>query len=415
MSIDPQPPALAADDAARPDHRRLGRELDLFATDPLVGSGLPLWLPDGAIVRYELEKLAAESAAADGCRRVYTPVLAKRELYERSGHWAKFADDMFPPMLLGGEEFVLRPANCPHHALVYASRQRSVRDLPLRLSELASMFRSELSGVLSGLSRVRQINLDDIHVFCAPDQVGDEIVLALQAIQRVHGKLGVEVAGYRLSRRGSGGNYLGDAALWSAAEDQLAAALDRLGLSYQDAEGEAAFYGPKIDVQVVDPSGREESLATVQLDFNQPERFDLQYVGHDGARHRPVMIHRGTLGAMERLVAYLLERHDGALPTWLSPVQVAVLPVGADQVPAAERLLDTLQDNGIRVELAGPQDSLGARVARARQRRVPYQAVVGAREAVADAATVRTRDGARRLLGTADLVAELRAHITARD
>jgi len=398
-----------------PDHRRLGRELDLYATDPLAGSGLPLWLPDGAVIRAELEKLAAASAAADGCQRVYTPVLAKRELFERSGHWDKFADDMFPPMLVGGEEYVLRPANCPHHALVYAARQRSIRDLPLRLAEVAGMFRSELSGVLSGLSRVRQINLDDIHVFCAPDQVGGEVERALRAIRRVHACLGVEVAGYRLSRRGGGAGYLGGDELWSAAEAQLAAALDRLGLPYADAPGEAAFYGPKIDVQVRDAAGREESISTVQVDFNQPERFDLYYIGHDGGRHRPVMVHRGTVGAMERLVAYLLERYDGALPTWLSPVQVAVLPVAADHRPAAAKLLDALRDNGIRAELYDPVDSLGARVARARGRRVPYQAVLGDREADADAAMVRTRDGARRLLPIAELIAELRARIAARD
>ena len=234
------------------DHRRIGRDLDLFVSDPLAGPGLPLWLPDGAVVRSELERLVAEESARGGCDRVYTPVLAKRELFERSGHWAKFADDMFPTMDVGGEEYVLRPANCPHHALVYAARQRSFRDLPIRLSELGAMFRSELSGVLSGLSRVRQINLDDCHVFCRPDQIADEVALAVDTVRRCYALLGVDVAEYRLSRRGEGDNYLGTAQQWELAEEQLATALRSLGLPYRDAPGEAAFYAPKIDLQVAD-------------------------------------------------------------------------------------------------------------------------------------------------------------------
>ena len=281
------PDSQAPADQAPADHRRLGRELKLFATEPLVGAGLPLWLPDGAVIRAELERLAAEEAIRGGCQPVYTPVLAKRALFERSGHWAKFADDMFPPMRVGEEEFVLRPANCPHHALVYASEQRSYRDLPVRLAELGAMFRSELSGVLGGLARVRQINLDDTHVFCAPEQMPGEIALAVQSVQRCYRLLGIDVARYRLSRRGPGGGYLGGDDLWAAAEGHLAAVLRDLGLDYEDAPGEAAFYGPKIDVQVADPAGREETLSTVQLDFNQPERFDLCYIGPDGGRHRP--------------------------------------------------------------------------------------------------------------------------------
>jgi threonyl-tRNA synthetase len=324
---------------------------------------------------------------------VYTPVLAKRELYERSGHWAKFADDMFPPMLLGGEEFVLRPANCPHHALVYASRQRSVRDLPLRLSELASMFRSELSGVLPGLSRVRQINLDDIHVFCAPDQVGDEIVLALQAIQRVHGKLGVEVAGYRLSRRGSGGNYLGDAALWSAAEDQLAAALDRLGLSYQDAEGEAAFYGPKIDVQMKDVRGIENTAFTVQYDFLAPGRFELSFVDKDGeTKLCKAVIHRSSIGAIERIMAFLIEHYRGSFPLWLSPVQVKVIPVREQHNAKAEEIFAALNQAGIRAEVDTEDANLGTKVRDAKTNKIPYWIVLGDKEVESGKLTLESRD-----------------------
>jgi threonyl-tRNA synthetase len=375
------------------DHRRVGRDLDLFASDPLAGPGLPLWLPDGAVIRSEIERLVAEESERGGCRRVYTPVLAKRELFERSGHWAKFAEDMFPPMDVGGEEYVLRPANCPHHALVYAARQRSFRDLPIRLSEVGAMFRSELSGVLSGLARVRQINLDDCHVFCRPDQIADEVALAIATVRRCYDLLGIEVAEYRLSRRGEGPNYLGSDEQWEFAESQLAAALGQLGLAYRDAPGEAAFYAPKIDLQVADSSGREESLSTIQLDFQQPERFDLSYVGSDGQKHRPVMIHRGLLSSMERMVSHLLESSGGALPVWLSPLQVVVLPVASAHETAADELLDRLREAGVRADVSLADETLGARVRRAQERKVPYAVVLGDREVADGGAAVRVRGG----------------------
>jgi threonyl-tRNA synthetase len=397
------------------DHRRLGRELKLFATEPLVGAGLPLWLPDGAVIRAELERLAAEEASRGGCQPVYTPVLAKRALFERSGHWAKFAGDMFPPMRVGEEEFVLRPANCPHHALVYASEQRSYRDLPVRLAELGAMFRSELSGVLGGLSRVRQINLDDTHVFCAPDQMPGEIARALRSVQRCYRLLGIDVARYRLSRRGDGDGYLGGDDLWSAAEGHLADALRDLGLGYQDAPGEAAFYGPKIDIQVADPAGREETLSTVQLDFNQPERLDLGYIGPDGGRHRPVMIHCGVLSAMERLVAHLVERYGGAFPPWLAPVQVVVLPVAEPHAGPAGSVTDRLRAAGLRAQCDPADATLGARIRRARDRRIPYIAVIGDREDAGGLVALRLRDG-RRLdgIGVERLVSEISRQVADR-
>ena len=398
-----------------PDHRRLGRDLNLFATDPLAGAGLPLWLPDGAVIRAELERLAAEEAVRGGCQRVYTPVLAKRALFERSGHWAKFADDMFPPMRVGEEEFVLRPANCPHHALVYASEQRSYRDLPVRLAELGAMFRSELSGVLGGLSRVRQINLDDTHVFCAPDQVPGEITRALQSVQRCYRLLGIDVARYRLSRRGDGDGYLGADDLWADAERHLAVALRDLGLDYEDGPGEAAFYGPKIDIQVVDPAGREETLSTVQLDFNQPERFDLGYTGSDGASHRPVMIHRGVLSGMERLVAHLIERCDGAFPPWLAPVQVVVLPVAEPNTGQARDVAGRIRAAGLRAECDPADATLRARIRRARDRRISYIAVVGERENASGLVALRLRDG-RRLdgVGVERLIGEVSHQVAGR-
>jgi threonyl-tRNA synthetase len=424
MRTQPSPPHLAQPpgDPAPGDHRRLGRELRLFDTDPLVGAGLPLWLPDGAVIRAEIERLAAEEAIRGGCQRVYTPVLAKRELYERSGHWAKFADDMFPPMRVGEEEFLLRPANCPHHALVYASEQRSFRDLPVRLAELGAMFRSELSGVLGGLSRVRQINLDDAHVFCAPEQVQGEIALALESVLRCYRLLGIDITRFRLSRRGAGDGFLGGDALWAAAERQLEAALADLGLGYETAEGEAAFYGPKIDVQVTDPAGREETLSTVQLDFNQPERFGLRYVGSDGGRHQPVMIHRGVLSAMERLVAHLIELYDGAFPPWLSPVQVLVLPVADQNAEPARRVAGQVSAAGLRADCDPADATLGARIRRARGRRIPYVAVIGDREAAgirgADdegRVALRLRDG-RQLDGVpvARLISEVSRQVTER-
>lgn len=359
------------------NHRSLGRDLELFDTTPAVGAGLPLWLPAGAVIRAELERLALEQALESGCSRVYTPVLAKRELFERSGHWEKFSADMFPAMDVGGEQFVLRPANCPHHTQVYAARGRSYRDLPIRLAELGSMFRSELSGALGGLSRVRQINLDDAHSFCREDQVVDEVVLALRAIARCYEILGIDDASFRLSLRGPNGQYVGADEVWLRAEQHLRAALRELELDHVEAPGEAAFYGPKIDVQVLDANGQEETLSTVQVDYNQPERFGLSYVDDSGRKRCPVMIHRGLLSSMERMTALLIERYQGRMPTWLAPVQVRVLPVSPDRHgAAAARLRGALSAAGVRTEIA-ERGSLGARVRESRLARASYVAVIG--------------------------------------
>ena len=394
------------------DHRELGRALNLFANHPDVGSGLPLWLPDGAVIRAELERFAAEEAARAGCQRVYSPVLAKRALFERSGHWAKFAGDMFPPMVVGGEEFVLRPANCPHHALIYAAEQRSYRDLPVRLNELAPMFRSELSGVLGGLSRVRQINLDDSHVFCAEDQIGDEVFAAVDQIRRIYDVFGIEIASWRLSLRGDGDGYLGDPGLWDRAQDMLRKALARAGCEYDEVPGEAAFYGPKIDVQVVDAAGREDSLSTVQIDFNQPERFDLSYVAADGSAQRPVMIHRGVISSMERLAAHLIELYDGVFPPWLAPAQLVVLPVAPDHAAAAHEL--AARASGLRVEVDDADGSLGLRIRRSHDRRAPYVAVLGDNELRDGSLALRLRDGRRLAAPAGDAIDEIRRVVACR-
>jgi threonyl-tRNA synthetase len=391
------------------DHRDINLDLHVFATDPLAGAGLPLWLPDGAVIREELQNLARDIARADGCQGVYSPVLGKRSLYERSGHLAKFSDDMFPPMSVGGDELMLRPANCPHHALIYSCAQRSYRDLPIRLNELAAMFRAERSGSLSGLSRVRQINLDDTHVFCRPDQVADEAACALRSALRAQEILGLPVDYVRLSRRDDSPSFLGDPARWEAAEAALrdaasAAGLADRGLALVDAPGEAAFYGPKLDLQVRDGRGHEETIATVQLDFNQPERFGLTYTGPDGSSQQVVMIHRGTVGSMERVVASLLEYYQGRLPLWLAPVQVCVLPVSQEQDEAARRLADDLLAAGLRPRL-DLNGSLGARVRSARGRGDHLIAVVGKTEA--EAKTVQVTDvaaGFRGVLPAADLI-----------
>jgi threonyl-tRNA synthetase len=376
------------------DHRRLGRELGVFDTDPLMGAGLPYWLPDGAVVRHTLEEYIREAERAAGYRHVYSPVLGKRELYEISGHWDHYSEDMFPPMELGAEQVVLRPSLCPHHALIYRSRSHSYRELPFRMAELGGMYRSELSGVLGGLTRVRAIQLNDAHIFCTLDQAVAEARAALALIRRAYADLGIHAARFRLSLPGEGGKYVADPQLWRRATELLREVLDSAGVAYEAVPGEAAFYGPKIDVQVVDGAGRESTLSTVQIDFHQPERFDLHYIGPDGGRHRPVMVHRSVIGSVERAVAHLMEQHGGAFPAWLAPVQLVVLPVAEAQQEQAGEIVERAVRLGLRAELHGPgQGSLGARIRAARL--VPYQAVIGEREAGGGLAAVRLRDGRR--------------------
>jgi threonyl-tRNA synthetase len=376
------------------DHRRLGRELELFDSDPLIGAGLPYWLPDGAAGRHALEEYVRDAERRAGYRHVYSPVLGKRELYEISGHWSHYSDDMFPPMDVGGEEVVLRPSLCPHHALIYRSRSRSYRELPLRMAELGGMFRSELSGVLGGLSRVRAIQLNDAHIFCTLEQVAQEARGALEMIRAAYAAMGIRAARYRLSLPGPGGKYVAAPEMWERSTALLREVLEGSGLAYEAVEGEAAFYGPKIDVQVVDAAGREATLSTVQVDFHQPERFGLAYIGPDGAKHRPVMVHRSIVGSVERAVAQLIEEHGGAFPAWLAPVQLVVHPVSAAEADGAAAVVDRARELGLRAEFSdASQGSLGARVRAARL--VPYQVVWGAAEAAADLLALRLRGGSR--------------------
>ncbi|MFK4868246.1 threonine--tRNA ligase [Streptomyces sp. CSMPJR101] len=376
------------------DHRRLGRELGLFDTDPLIGAGLPYWLPDGAAVRHTLEEYIRTVERRAGYQHVYSPVLGKRELYEISGHWAHYSDDMFPPMDLGGEQVVLRPSLCPHHAVIYRSRSHSYRELPLRMAELGGMYRSELSGVLGGLTRVRSIQLNDAHIFCTLDQVAEEAHAALEMIRRAYEALGITPTRYRLSLPGPGGKYVAAPEKWQRSTAVLIHVLESSGLPYEAAEGEAAFYGPKIDVQVTDGAGRESTLSTVQVDFHQPEQFDLHYIGADGAKHRPIMVHRSIIGSVERVVAHLIEQHQGAFPAWLAPTQLVILPISDAEIPNAASLARRCAGLGLRARIDGPdRGSLGARIRDARL--VPYQAVIGSREAADDRVALRLRDGRR--------------------
>jgi threonyl-tRNA synthetase len=374
------------------DHRKLGRELGLFDTDPLMGAGLPYWLPDGAVVRHTVEEYIRSVESRAGYQHVYSPVLGKRELYEISGHWSHYSDDMFPPMDLGAEQVVMRPSLCPHHALIYRSRAHSYRELPLRMAEIGGMYRAELSGVLGGLTRVRAITLNDAHIFCTLEQVAEEASAALALIRAAYEALGIEAARFRLSLPGPGGKYVDKPEMWERATRMLREVLDASGLGYEEAVGEAAFYGPKIDVQIADPAGREATLSTVQIDFHQPEQFGLEYIGADGAKHRPVMVHRSIVGSMERVMAHLIEQHGGAFPAWLAPQQVAVLPVGEAEVEAAQSFHALCVELGLRSEVVYPErGSLGARIREVRL--VPYQAVIGGREAAAGQVALRLRDG----------------------
>ncbi|MFI6072800.1 threonine--tRNA ligase [Actinoplanes sp. NPDC051343] len=370
------------------DHRKLGRELDLFDSDPLIGSGLPLWLPAGAAARHEVEAYLYDLERRNGYQHVYSPAMGKRAMYELSGHWRNFADDMFPPMNLGGgDDLVLRPSLCPHHALIFKSRQRSYRDLPLRIAELGPMYRAERSGVLGGLQRVRSVQLNDAHIFCRLDQAGDEVAAVVRLMRVAHAALGVRVAAVQLSLRGDSGKYAGDEDGWVHAEKLLREALDAAGQPYSEAPGEAAFYGPKIDVEVEDSAGRRSTLATVQIDFHQPAAFDLSYSGPSGSRDRPVMVHRSLAGSMERLFAHLIEVHSGAFPAWYAPVQLAVIPL-VDSSGFADRAIAA----GVRVEVLH-EGSVGLRIRAAAQRKIPYVAVIGDREVSSGEVSLRLRDG----------------------
>ena len=375
------------------DHRRIGKDLELFTNNQLVGAGLPLWLPNGATIRREIERYIVDKEVSMGYDHVYTPVLANVELYKTSGHWDHYRDDMFPPMKLDEtEEMVLRPMNCPHHMMVYNNKPHSYRELPIRIAELGTMHRYEASGAVSGLQRVRGMTLNDSHIFVRPDQIKDEFKRVVHMIQDVYEDFGFEDYTFRLSYRDPEDKekYMDDDDMWNKAESMLKEAVDELGLPYVEAIGEAAFYGPKLDVQVKTAMGKEETLSTAQIDFLLPERFDLSYIGSDGENHRPVVIHRGVVSTMERFVAFLTEETKGAFPTWLAPKQVEIIPVNVDlHYDYARNLQDELKSQGVRVEIDDRNEKMGYKIREAQMQKIPYQIVVGDKEVENNEVNVR--------------------------
>ncbi|WP_062355223.1 threonine--tRNA ligase [Bacillus kwashiorkori] len=381
------------EEAKERDHRKLGKELEIFAINQLVGQGLPLWLPKGATVRRTIERYIVDKEISLGYDHVYTPVLANVDLYKTSGHWDHYHEDMYPPMDMGdGEELVLRPMNCPHHMMVYKNSMHSYRELPIRIAELGTMHRYEMSGALSGLQRVRGMTLNDAHIFVRPDQIQEEFKRVVELIMEVYKDFNITDYSFRLSYRDPEDTekYFDDDEMWEKAQSMLKSAMDDLQLNYFEAEGEAAFYGPKLDVQVKTAIGKEETLSTVQLDFLLPERFDLTYIGEDGKPHRPVVIHRGVVSTMERFVAYLIEEYKGAFPTWLAPVQVQVIPVSPEvHFDYAKSVQEELKRAGIRVELDTREEKIGYKIREAQIQKIPYMLVVGDKEVAEQAVNVR--------------------------
>ena len=381
------------EEAKQRDHRKLGKALELFMTHKLVGSGLPMYLPNGATVRRLLERYIQDKEIRMGYKHVYTPSLANVELYKTSGHWDHYKEDMFPVMKMDNEELVLRPMNCPHHMLIFKSKMRSYKDLPIRIGELAHDFRYEDSGTVCGIERVREMCQNDAHLFVRPDQIKDEVGKVVKLILDVYKDFGFKDYKFRLSLRDKNDKhkYFDDDEMWDKAESQLREILTELGLDFYEAEGEAAFYGPKLDVQLKSAIGHDVTVSTCQLDFLLPERFELEYIGEDGKAHRPVVIHRAILGTLDRFMAFLIEETKGAFPTWLAPVQVKVLPISDKHLEYANKVKEELQDKEVRVEVDDRAEKIGYKIREAQLQKVPYMLVVGDKEQEAGKVGVRNR------------------------
>ncbi|AQU78990.1 MULTISPECIES: threonine--tRNA ligase [Planococcus] len=371
------------EEAKERDHRKIGKELNLFMNSQKVGQGLPMWLPKGATIRRIIERYIVDKEERLGYDHVYTPVMGSVELYKTSGHWDHYQDDMFPVMKMDNEELVLRPMNCPHHMMIFKQGIHSYRQLPIRIAELGLMHRYEMSGALSGLQRVRGMTLNDAHLFVRPDQIKEEFKQVVNLIVEVYKDFDIKDYSFRLSYRDPADKekYFDDDAMWNRAQAMLKEAMDEMEIDYEEVEGEAAFYGPKVDVQVKTALGKQETLSTVQLDFLLPERFDLSYVGEDGKQHRPVVIHRGVVSTMERFVAFLIEEYKGAFPTWLAPVQVEMIPVSLDAHSTyTKELQEKLQSHKIRVDIDERDEKLGYKIREAQMQKVPYMLVIGDKE-----------------------------------
>jgi threonyl-tRNA synthetase len=371
------------EEAKQRDHRKIGKEQELFMTHELVGSGMPLWLPNGAVIRKQLENYIYEKERNMGYDHVYTPCVGTVDLYKTSGHWDHYQENMFPMMKVDDEEFVLRPMNCPHHMLVYKNKMHSYRDLPIRIGEFATDFRYEASGAVKGLERVRCMCQNDAHLFVRPDQIGEEFKRVVSLILDVYKDFGITDYKFRLSLRDKNDKekYFDDDEMWDNAENKLREVLNDLGVEYFEAEGEAAFYGPKLDVEVKPAVGPEVTLSTCQLDFLLPRRFELNYIDSNGEKQIPVVLHRAIFGTFDRFTAFIIEETKGAFPTWLSPVQVKVIPVNSEyQADYGEEVTKLLKDNGIRVELDARNEKLGYRLREAQTSKVPYTLILGDQE-----------------------------------
>lgn len=374
------------------DHRKLGKELDLFTVSQKVGQGLPLWLPKGATIRRVIERYIVDLEERLGYDHVYTPVLGSKDLYETSGHWEHYQDDMFPPMEMDNETLVLRPMNCPHHMMVFKNQLWSYRQMPVRIAELGTMHRYEMSGALAGLQRVRGMTLNDAHIFARPDQLKEEFSRVVELIQHVYKDFGIEDYYFRLSYRDPEDKekYIDNDEMWEMTQRQLKETMEEMNLEYIEVEGEAAFYGPKLDIQVKTALGKDETLSTVQLDALLPERFDLTYIGEDGKEHRPIVIHRGVVSTMERFVAFLIEEYKGAFPTWLAPIQTKIIPVSPQvHLDYAKKVADELRLQGIRIEIDERDEKLGYKIRQAQTEKVPFALVLGDKEIEENAVNYR--------------------------
>ncbi len=382
------------EEAAKRDHRKLGKELDLFLVDEMVGRGLPLLTPKGAAIRHQMEEFILRLERRQGYEHVKTPDIARLELYKVSGHLERYHDSMYAPSEMEDEEWQLRPMNCPHHIRVFQRKPSSFRDLPVRIAELGTVYRYEKSGEVSGLIRVRAFTINDAHIFCRPDQLNVEFERVIQLILQVYRAFGIKDFYFRLSLRDEVSNkWMGDPAIWQRAQDAAREALRASGHPFVEAPGEAAFYGPKLDVQIKDAIGREFSLSTNQIDFLLPERFGLEYVTSEQTMARPVMLHRAPIGSMERFMAYLIEHYGGAFPVWLAPVQVVFIPIADRHLEAVTKLAERFRDRDLRVEVDGKAERMQAKIRNAQLQKVPYMAVVGDKELEGGTLNIRRREG----------------------
>lgn len=402
------------------DHKKLGKELELFTFSDAVGKGLPLWLPKGATVRRELERFIVDEEIKRGYQHVKTPDIAKLDLYKKSGHYPHYKDSMYAPIVIDDEEFMLRPMTCPHHFELYLSKPHSYRELPMRIAELANLYRYEQSGELMGLQRVRTFCLADAHIICKDEEEAvEEMGKALDLVEYVCSVLGLEPNKdyrYQLSQgdRGNQEKYPGNEAAWEKAEGLLRELMKNRGVNFEEAKGEAAFYGPKIDLQMKNVNGKEDTALTVQYDFIMPERFDLKYTGEDGKEHRAFVVHRSSIGAIERIMAFLIEKYAGAFPLWLSPVQVKVLPIGENHFKYAEEVLHKLKAEGIRAELDESNESLGKKIRNAKTEKVFYTVVIGDSEVSDNKVTVEGRESKLGTFSVDEFVSKLKDEIKRR-